>query len=157
MVHHLHQCWGGVTHKDDRGGAATKWPIPRKWWDWWANWSNLLKELVKEEGKGAAIMFEWVAVRTAYKLLRELALVRLGEQGWRTAGEDRRGKEKERRGESRGRGEAKAVAERERADRGARRNLGTAKEGKKKKSAFNGGLGVPVLGHLPPQGGGGQA
>ena len=46
------ECWC------DREGAATRWPIPGEWRDWWANRSNLLNELVEEEGKGAAVMFD---------------------------------------------------------------------------------------------------
>ena len=58
------ECQGGdhrghqVSRKDDRGGAVTRWPIPGEWWDLWVNRSNLLKELVEEEGKGAAVMFD---------------------------------------------------------------------------------------------------
>ena len=58
------ECRGGdhrghqVSCEDDRGGAATRWPIPGEWRDWWANRSNLLNVLVEEEGKGAAVMFD---------------------------------------------------------------------------------------------------
>ena len=64
---------------------------------------------------------------------KELALARPGGGGRRSASKDRRGKEKERRKESRGRREAEAMVEREKEDRGAGRNPGTAR----KKSAYN--------------------
>ena len=56
------ECWGidqrghQVSCKDDRGGVTTQGKIPKEWRDWWANQSNLLKELVEEKGKGVAIM-----------------------------------------------------------------------------------------------------
>ena len=56
------ECRGGdhrghqVSCEDNRGGAATRWPIPGEWRGWWGNRTNFLKEIAEEEG--ATVRFD---------------------------------------------------------------------------------------------------
>ena len=72
-------CRGGdhkghqVSCEDDRGGAATRWPIPGEWRGWWGNRTNLLKETVEEEGKGAAVRFAGAGLKEVRKRFADLS------------------------------------------------------------------------------------